>query len=156
MLTEQTNFCFQTSTKNKNTHFNSFMVKPQATYEYIRVTYKWMTYEYIRVTYGWHTSTYEWQMNDIRVHTSDIRMTYEWDTSDIRMTNEWHTSDIRMTFEWYTNDIGIHSAWSFSIVVFYILCGRNIALSGYQWFSLPGSWPKWDLNARSLSSVQTL
>ena len=147
MLTEQTNFCFQTSTKNKNTHINRFMVKPQATYEYIRVTYKWMTYEYIRVTYGWHTSTYEWQMNDIRVHTSDIRMTYEWDTSDIRMTNEWHTSDIRMTFEWYTNDIGmackiklncVYSVWSFSIGVFNILCGKNIALRGCEWFWLLG------------------
>ena len=48
-------------------------------------------------------ATYEWQTNDIRVHTSDIRMayrhirvTYEWHTS----VYEWHTSDIRMTWEY--------------------------------------------------------
>ena len=28
-----------------------------------------MTYDYIRVTYGWHT-------DDIRVHTTEIRMGY--------------------------------------------------------------------------------
>ena len=42
-------------------------------------------------TYEWHTddtSTYEWHTDDIRVHTSDIGMTYKY----IRMAYGWHTS----------------------------------------------------------------
>ena len=41
-------------------------------------------------------TTYEWHMDDIRVHTSDIRMTYEWHKDDIRV----HTSEIQMTYEY--------------------------------------------------------
>ena len=36
--------------------------------------------------------TYQWHMDDIKAHTSDIRMTYEY----IRVTYEWHTSDIQV------------------------------------------------------------
>ena len=127
-----------------------------------------LIYKYIWVTYRWHMSTYEWHTDDIRVntsdirvkyeyiqvHTSDIRVTYEyirvryeWHTSvirHIRMAYEWHMNDIRMTNEWYTNDIRmiykwrIYSVWSFSIVVFNILCGKNIALRGCEWFWLLG------------------
>ena len=53
----------------------------------------------IRVTYGWHTIIYEWHMDDIRVHMSDIRMTYEC----IRVTYHYirvHTSDIQMICEY--------------------------------------------------------
>ena len=49
-----------------------------------------MTYECMRVANWWHTSSYKWHMDDIRVHTSDIWMTYEWHTNDIRMTYKWH------------------------------------------------------------------
>lgn len=38
----------------------------------------WMIYEYIRVTYGRYTSTYKWHMDDMRVHTNDAGMTYEY------------------------------------------------------------------------------
>ena len=46
----------------------------------------------IRMTYEWHTSTYEWHTSDMQAHTSDIRMTYEY----IRVTYGWHTSDMRI------------------------------------------------------------
>ena len=66
-------------------------------------------------------TTYEWHTDEIRVHTSDIRMIYESDdwhmdeirvhTSDIRMTNDyiqviygWHTSKC----EWHMDDIRVH------------------------------------------------
>ena len=140
-------------------HTNDIRIHPsdiRVTYEWHTSTYEWhtddirVTHEHIQVTHGWHTSTYEW-------HTSDIRVTYEWHTStyewhtahtnDVRVIYEWHTSDIRMTFEWYTNDIGmackiklncVYSVWSFSIGVFNILCGKNIALRGCEWFWLLG------------------
>ena len=72
-------------------------------------------------------TTYEWHTNDIRVHTIDIRMTYEyirvtygWHTS----TYEWHKDDIRMTYEyirvtygwhtrtyeWHPEDIQVHTS----------------------------------------------
>ena len=79
-------------------------------------------------------TTYEWHADEVRVHTSDIRLTYEyirvpyrWHTSTI----EWHThdirvqlSDIRMTYEyirvtygwhtskceWHTDDIRVHTS----------------------------------------------
>ena len=113
------------------------------------------------MTCGWHTSTYEWHAADIRIHTSDIwrvtyeytRVKYEWYTSiyewhtphtnDTRVTYEWHT----MTYEWHSNDIRMtckiklnymYSVWSFSIAVFNILCGKNIALCGCEWFWLLG------------------
>ena len=44
-------------------------------------------------------TTDEWHTNDIRVHTSDIEMTYEY----IRVTYGWHTS----THEWHTDDIRV-------------------------------------------------
>ena len=71
----------------------------------------------------------EWHTDDIRVHTSEIQMTYEWHTDDIqihrigiRMTYDWHTDDIRVTYEyigvtykwhtstynWHTNGIRVH------------------------------------------------
>ena len=34
---------------------------------------------------------YEWHTDDIGVHTSDMRMTYEY----IRLKNEWHTNTYR-------------------------------------------------------------
>ena len=43
-----------------------------------------------------------WQTNDIRVHTSDIRVTYKY----IRVTSGWHTS----SYEWYTDDIRVHTS----------------------------------------------
>ena len=50
-------------------------------------------------------TTYEWHTDDIRIHTSDIRMTYEY----IPVTYGWHirvhTSDIRMTCDWHTDDM---------------------------------------------------
>ena len=68
-----------------------FMVKP-----HIRVTYRWhtSTYEYIQMTCKYIRMTYEWYTNDIRVHTSGIRVKYEWHTS---------------TYEWYTDDIQVHT-----------------------------------------------
>ena len=36
-------------------------------------------------------TTYQWYTDDIRVHTSDIRMTYEY----IRLTCKWHANNIR-------------------------------------------------------------
>ena len=77
------------------------------------------------MTYGWHTSTYEWNMDDISVYTSDIPLhtsLYEWHTDNIQVykndiqmiyeyiqikhkhtqvTCEWHTIDIRITCEWH-------------------------------------------------------
>ena len=71
-------------------------------------------------TYEWHTddtSTYEWHTDDIRVHTSDIGMTYKYirmDMDDIQVTYGWPMSGIRMTYklptstcEWHTNGIQI-------------------------------------------------
>ena len=46
-------------------------------------------------------TTYEWHTDVIWVHTSDIRMTYEY----IRVTYGWHTG----TYEWHTDDIQIHT-----------------------------------------------
>ena len=71
------------------------------TYEWHTSTYEWHWHaDDIRVTYEWHASTYEWHMDQIQVHTSDIRMTYEY----IRVkygwcasTYEWHAADIRIT-----------------------------------------------------------
>ena len=55
-------------------------------------------------------STYEWHTDDIRVHTSDIWMIYEY----IRVTYGWHTTHIQViyrghasTYEWDTNDIQV-------------------------------------------------
>ena len=67
----------------------------------------------IRVTYD---SLYEWHTGDIQVHASDIRMTYEYiirvHTENIRV----RTSDIRITYEykwvayeWCTSDIQVHT-----------------------------------------------
>ena len=66
------------------------------------------------------TSAYEWHTDDIGVHTSDIRMTYEyiwvtyrwhsstyeWHTDDmqVRKTHGWHTS----TYDWHTDDIRVY------------------------------------------------
>ena len=47
-------------------------------------------------------STYEWHTDDIRVHTSDIWMTYEY----TGVTYGWHTS----TYEWHTDDIRVHTS----------------------------------------------
>ena len=44
---------------------------------------------------------YEWHTDDIRVHTSDIWMTYEY----IRVTYGLHTS----TNEWHTDNIRVHT-----------------------------------------------
>ena len=51
--------------------------------------------------------------NDTQIHTSDMRMTYEWHTSDTRMiyeciwvTYEWRTYEyMRLAYEWHTNHI---------------------------------------------------
>ena len=54
-------------------------------------------------------TTDEWHTDDIPVHTSDIRMTYEY----IRVTYRWHTSDIPLhttTCKWHTGDIRVHTA----------------------------------------------
>ena len=73
-------------------------------------TYEWHTDDIrvhasdVRMTYGWHTSTYEWHTDDIRVHP-----TYQWHTSDIRMTYEYIRvtySDIRV----HTNDMWVHTS----------------------------------------------
>ena len=61
------------------------------------------------MTYGWYTSKYDCHKDDIRVHMSDIRMTYKyiqgiygwhiiinnWYTDD----NREHTSDIRLAYD---------------------------------------------------------
>ena len=47
-------------------------------------------------------TTYEWHTDNIRVHTSDIRMTHEY----IRVTYGWYTS----TYEWHTDDIQVHTS----------------------------------------------
>ena len=56
----------------------------------------------IRMTYEWHTSTYEWHTSDMQAHTSDIRMTYEY----IQVTYGWY----RSTYEWHTDDIRVHTS----------------------------------------------
>ena len=43
--------------------------------------------------------SYNWHTDDIRVYTSDMRMTYEY----IRVTHGWNSS----IYEWHTNDIWI-------------------------------------------------
>ena len=48
-----------------------------------------------------------WHTDDIRVHTSDIRMAYDY-------TDDWHTnrSDIRhieVTYKWHMSDIRVHT-----------------------------------------------
>ena len=73
-----------------------------------KTTYEWHTDDIpvhtsdIRMTYEWHASTYEWHADDIRVHRSNIQMTYEY----IRVTNEWHTS----AYEWHMDDIRVHTS----------------------------------------------
>ena len=86
----------------------------------------------LQTVYG--KTTDKWYMDGIRVHTSDIQMTYEhirvtcgwyastyeWDTDDMQV----HTSDIRVkyeyipvtygwhtdTYEWHTDDIRVHTS----------------------------------------------
>ena len=85
-------------------------------YKYIWVAYRWHTSDIqvtsrwhtsTRVTSRWHTSTYEWHMDDMRVHMSYIKMTYEWHAS----TYKWHMNDISTykwhmtTYEWRTSDL---------------------------------------------------
>ena len=84
-------------------------------------------------------TTYAWHIDDVWVHTSDIRITYWYirvHMSDIRMTCQyirykWHTDDIRVhtsdirmaydyiqvaygwhtsTYEWYTDDMRVHTS----------------------------------------------
>ena len=96
----------------------------RAAYKYIRLTYGWQTKTY-KWKYGWHTSIYEWYKNDVRVHTSNIQMTYEYirRSYDVlictRSTYKWHTNDrrantkgirityeyIRRTYEWHVDKI---------------------------------------------------
>ena len=47
-------------------------------------------------------TTDKWHRNDIRVHTSDIGMTYKY----LRVTYGWHMS----TYEWHTDDIREHTS----------------------------------------------
>ena len=49
-------------------------------------------------------TTYEWHTDDIRLYTSDIRMTYKY----IRVTYGWHTS----TYECHTNDMRVTYGWN--------------------------------------------
>ena len=78
---------------------------------------------HIRVTYGWHTKTYEWRTDDIRVHGSNIRITYEY----IRVIYGWNTS----TCEWHTNGIRVHTS---GICMTYrymrVTCRRHAAQKG--------------------------
>ena len=55
------------------------------------------------MTYGWYTGTYEWHMDDIRGHTSDIWMIYKY----IRVTYGWHTS----TYKWHKDDMRVTYGW---------------------------------------------
>ena len=93
-------------------------------------------------------TTYEWHTDDMRLHTSDIRMTceyirvtygwhtstYEWYKDDIRV----HTSDIRMKYEWYTStydldanlvrNIKLYNEFGASKWLFLTVCVKNTAL----------------------------
>ena len=105
-----------------------------------------MAYEYIRVAYEWNT-------DDMRVHTSDIWMTYEyirvtygwhtstyeWHTDDIRVhTNDIrvHTSGIRMTYEWHTDDMRFERKLNFYFLKLFDNLFQNI------WFVK--EYPAWD------------
>ena len=67
-----------------------FMVKLHTSDMQMHMTYEYLevAHEYIRVRYRWHT-------DDIRVCTSDIRMTYE-QKDDIQV----YTNDTRVTYEY--------------------------------------------------------
>ena len=87
------------------------------------------------------TTTDKWHMDDMRVHTSDIRVTYEYirvtcgyirvHTNDIRMTYEyirvaygWHAS----TYKWRTDDIQVTYGWqSCSTTIQSVLSKRHTA-----------------------------
>ena len=92
---------------------------------YVRITVLSREVEYLfwiwmnlDTVYG--KTTCEWHTDDIRVHTSEVRMTYEY----IQVTYGWHTSDVRMTYkyiratyghhtgiyEWHTDDIRVHTS----------------------------------------------
>ena len=85
-------------------------------------------------------NTYECHTGDIRVHTSDIRMTCEWHTDDIRL----HTSDIQMTYEWYTStydwhvndwrNIKLHNGFGAFRLLFLTICVKNTALYSFKRF----------------------
>ena len=85
-------------------------------------------------------NTYECHTGDIRVHTSDIRMTCEWHTDDIRL----HTSDIQMTYEWYTStydwhvndwrNIKLHNGFGAFRLLFLTICVKNTALYWFKRF----------------------
>ena len=90
---------------------------------------------------GHGKATHEWHSNDIRVHTSDIRMTYEYirvhtadtqvHTSDIRMTYEYilvHTSNIRMIYKY----IRVTYGWHMSTYE-YIWVTYGWHTSAYEW-----------------------
>ena len=61
-------------------------------------------------------TTYEWHTDDMRVHTSNIRISYEY----IRVTYGWHTSTYECigvtygwhtgTYEWNTDGIRVHTS----------------------------------------------
>ena len=103
-----------------------------------KTTYEWQMDD-LRVhpmTYRWHTSTSEWYMDDILVYTFEIRMTYEY----IRVTYKWH--DMRMTFEWQTNDMCFKRKIKLSFLKLfenslskYVICRKNslhvMAVLGY-------------------------
>ena len=59
-----------------------------------KATDKWHM-DHIRVHMSDIWVTFEWHMDDIRVHKSDKLMSYTY----VQMTCGWHTGDIRITWE---------------------------------------------------------
>ena len=85
-------------------------------------------------------TTDEWDTNDIRVHTCDIRMTYEY----IRVTYEWHTS----TYEWHTNDIRVHTS-NIRMTYEYIRVTYGWDTSTYEWHTSTYEWHMDDIRVHT-------
>ena len=61
----------------------------------------WLKYAQIH-----RKTTYKWYTGDMRVHTSDIRMTYKYTKVTYRLhkrTPDWHTNDLQLT----SNHMGV-------------------------------------------------
>ena len=80
-----------------------FFIWPRGTLENI---FKVKSLAHQKVWFMIKPQTSDIRVGDIRLHTSDIGMTYEWHTDDIRVTYGWYTS----TYGWHTDDIRVHTS----------------------------------------------
>ena len=80
-----------------------FFIWPRGTLENI---FKVKSLAHQKVWFMIKPQTSDIRVGDIRLHTSDIRMTYEWHTDDIRVTYGWYTS----TYGWHTDNIRVHTS----------------------------------------------